>query len=272
METCYRHPGRETGVSCQNCGRPICPDCMTTSAVGMRCPECSKDRTKVISGRNLHAEPRVTYAIIGICVVALLATGSFGLGGGGNQLFADGAVFGPGIAEGEYWRLVTGAFLHAGLLHIAFNMYLLFQLGTMLEGTWGSPRFAAVYGVALLGGTLGALLGSLGYTVGASGAVFGLMGAALVRERARGLSLRGSPILVLLGLNLLLGFVIPNVSVGGHIGGLLFGVAVAGAWELADRRRAPWIGWSLSAALAVVAIGGAIAVATTGTEALLLPG
>src|SRR5262245_6868981 len=124
MATCYRHPRVETGVACSNCGRPICPDCMTPTPVGMRCPECARQRTKVHTIRSLQTEPRVTYALIAINVVLFLAAGSFGIGtsNGGTKLFYDLALVGErltptgfiGVSEGQYWRLITGGFLHAG--------------------------------------------------------------------------------------------------------------------------------------------------------------
>src|SRR5689334_18825029 len=121
MATCYRHPQRETGVSCSNCGNPICPDCMTPTSVGMRCPECAAQKTKVKTMRQVHSDPRVTYALIAINVIAFLASGQFGFqASGGSQVFNKGALFGPLVDDGEYWRLITSGFLHAGLLHIGF--------------------------------------------------------------------------------------------------------------------------------------------------------
>src|SRR4051794_13027016 len=101
-QTCYRHPSRETGVNCSSCGRPICPDCMTPTPVGMRCPECARQRTPVRTMRTAHAEPRVTVAIIAVCVLAFLATGNLGAGtsSGGNALFRDLALDGPDVAAG----------------------------------------------------------------------------------------------------------------------------------------------------------------------------
>src|SRR5918911_4209442 len=220
-QTCYRHPNRATGVSCSSCGRPICPDCMTPTPVGMRCPECARQRTQVRTVRNMHADPRVTVGIIIVCVVALLGSGSVGLGvRGGNRVFNDFALWGPGIADGEYWRLVTGGFLHAGLLHIFFNMYLLWILGQMLEPLLGSGRFAALYFTALLWGSFGALLLTPdAHTVGASGAVFGLMGAAAVELRSRGINPFQTDIGMLIIFNLGLSFVLSGISIGGHIGG-----------------------------------------------------
>jgi membrane associated rhomboid family serine protease len=264
MATCYRHSSRETNVSCSSCGRPICPDCMTPTPVGMRCPECSRQRTEVRTLRSASTEPRVTVAIIIACVVAFLSSGTFGIGSaGGNRLYADLALYGPAIDVGhDYWRLITGGFLHAGFLHIAFNMYLLWILGQMLEPTLGSVRFAALYFTALLWGSFGALLvDPNAVTVGASGAVFGLMGAAAVELRSRGINPFQTDIGVLIIFNLALSFIISNISVGGHIGGLVGGILVGVAFDLADRRRARQLGYVACAALALAAVVGAITVA-----------
>ena len=124
MQTCYRHPDRETGVSCSNCGRPICPECMTSTSVGMRCPECAKQRTKVRSGAGALTgahTPYATYALIGINVIVFLAEI---LGGGSvtnGKLINDGGIFGPAIADGDVYRIVTGGFLHVSLIHLLFE-------------------------------------------------------------------------------------------------------------------------------------------------------
>ena len=263
-QTCYRHPNRVTGVSCSACGRPICPDCMTPTPVGMRCPECAKQKTKVHNMRTMRSDPRVTVGIIIVCAVAFLASGSFGLGtSGGNRLAADFALFGPSIAvDHEYWRLVTGGFLHAGLLHIAFNMYLLWVLGQMLETTLGSGRFAALYATALLWGSFGALLLTPDkVTVGASGAVFGLMGAAAVELRSRGINPFQTDIGMLILFNLGLSFVLSGISIGGHIGGLVGGALAGMALGYADRHRNRMLGYAACALLMLVAIVGGIAAA-----------
>jgi membrane associated rhomboid family serine protease len=260
METCYRHPDRETGVSCSSCGRPICPDCMTPTPVGMRCPECSKDRTQVRTLRSTATEPIVTYVLIAINVVVFLAEGRFGVGSssGGTAIFDKGALYGPAIANGDWWRIATSGFLHAGLLHIGFNMYLLYLLGQMLETSIGSLRFALIYVVALFGGSLGALIVSPdAVTVGASGAVFGLMGAAAVELQARGINPFETGIGGLILFNLAFSFLFSGISIGGHIGGLIAGAAVGFLFLQADKRRLPAQAALAGAVVLAVAVAGA---------------
>ena len=247
MDVCYRHPKRETGVRCSNCERPICPDCMTSTPVGMRCPECARQSTKVRTMRSMTDEPSLTYLLIGINVLVALgsllggasATGGGGLGG--STLLTEGAVSRFAIDEGEYWRLITAGFLHAGFFHLMFNMLSLYILGSMLEPAIGRLRFALIYFVSLLCGSFGAVLAQPeGLTVGASGAIFGLMAAAAVVARSRGLGLMESGLGIWIGLNLLITFTVPNISVGGHIGGLVGGALTALILlELGERVRLP---------------------------------
>jgi membrane associated rhomboid family serine protease len=264
MATCYRHPSRETGVACSNCGRPICPDCMTTTAVGMRCPECSKQGTKVMRMRDMKAVPRVTYALIAINVVAFLTEqGQLSLFGSNihGQVINEGVLYRGGIVEGEYWRLVSSAFLHENFIHIGFNMYLLYLLGTMLEPAMGSVKFFAVYFTALLAGSFGALFATASPSLGASGAVFGLMGAAVVELRSRRLSVMESGIGGLIVLNLILSFSLANISVGAHIGGLIGGALAALAIRTADARKVPALGLIACVLLSGACVYGSIAVA-----------
>jgi membrane associated rhomboid family serine protease len=260
-QTCYRHPGRQTAVQCSSCGRPICPDCMTPTPVGMRCPECSRQRTQVRTLQSTRSEPRVTVGIIIVCAVTFLATG--GLTGGSGTLWTELYLDGPDVHLGhDYWRLVTAGFLHAGPLHILFNMYLLWILGQLLEPVLGSRRFALLYFTALLWGSFGALLVEPNTaTVGASGAVFGLMGAAAVELLARGVNPLKTDIGILIILNLGLSFVLSNISVGGHIGGLIGGALVGLAFNAADRRGRPALAWVGGLALAAVAVVGALVAA-----------
>jgi len=238
MATCYRHPDRETGVSCSNCGRPICPDCMTPTPVGMRCPECSREKTPVRTMSTMYGAPVLTYVLIGINVVLFLGSRS-----GGNGYFDLVLAAGP-VANGEIWRAVTGGFLHAqgyfGILHIGFNMYLLYLLGNMLEPAIGSVRFGLVYFVSLFAGALGALIVTPdALTVGASGAVFGLMGAAAVELSARGINPMETGIGGLIIFNLIFSFVFSGISVGGHIGGLIGGAMTGFLFLQADQRHIP---------------------------------
>ena len=264
MATCYRHPSRETGVSCSNCGRPICPDCMTTTPVGMRCPECASQRTTVVRMREMASVPRVTYTLIAINVIVFLTEqGQFTISGS--------SVYGKVVDEGflsreainvahQYWRLVSSAFLHESLLHIGFNMYLLYLLGRMLEPTLGSVRFAVIYFTAMLAGAFGAVFATAAPTLGASGAIFGLMGAAVIDLRGRRVSVMESGIGGLILINLIFSFTFANISVGDHIGGLFGGALAALALREADRRRVPALGFIACALLAAASVFAAIAV------------
>ncbi|MBJ7329126.1 MAG: rhomboid family intramembrane serine protease [Solirubrobacteraceae bacterium] len=268
-QTCYRHPNRETAVSCSSCGNPICPDCMTPTPVGMRCPDCSKQRTEVRTARNLTAEPTLTYVLIAINVIIFLAemlggTTTQASGDISNQLSVWGAGIYDGelvgVSQGEWYRIVTGGFLHDGLLHVGFNMYLLWYLGQMMEPAIGKVRFGALYFVSLLGGSLGVmLLDPFQPTVGASGAVFGLIGAAVIAQRAQGIPIMQSGLGMLLLLNLVITFILPGISIGGHVGGLLFGVA-AGYLLLVWAPNQRWQGAANAALGIVVALGFAAAV------------
>ena len=253
-------------MSCSNCGNPICTDCMTSTTVGMRCPDCAGEKTQVRTLRSLTVEPRVTYAIMAVCVVAWLA--EFAGGGIDSRAYLDGALVKGGslggefvgVQEGEPWRLLTSGFLHdpRSPIHILFNMYILYWLGTMLEPALGHLRFAALYLASLLAGSLGALLVEPNsFTVGASGAVFGLMGAAFVMQRAQGVDPMQSGIGPVILINLALSFIIPNISIGGHLGGLVGGAAAALGMD-AVRRKLPAVG--VCAAIGAVAVAASLAI------------
>jgi membrane associated rhomboid family serine protease len=240
---------------------------MTSTPVGMRCPECARQRTRVRRVRATSGEPVLTYALIAINVAVALGTflgGASATGGGSLQgrILADGAVSQGAIADGEYWRLVTAGFLHAGLFHLLFNMFALWILGTLLEPAVGRLRFALVYFVSLLAGSFGALLVDSGPTVGASGAIFGLMGAAFVVMRNQGVSAMESGLGLWIGLNLLITFTVPNISIGGHIGGLVGGtLAALLLFEVPHRLRVPAaLVNTLVVGLGAASVVGAIAV------------
>jgi membrane associated rhomboid family serine protease len=230
---CYRHPNRETGLSCSECGRPICTECMTVAPVGLRCPEHAGGRAPVSITRTMRGvkagatQGIVTYTLIAVNVLIYLIT--VAQGGGinspGGSLFYKFALDGSDVANGGWWRLITAAFLHANLLHIAFNMLFLWWFGRPVEAFLGWWRYLLLYFVSGLAGSAGALIATPdAITVGASGAIFGVLGAALVLERQR-INVLGGSALALVVINLVLSFTISGISIGGHIGGLIGGAA-----------------------------------------------
>jgi len=270
-QTCYRHPNRETGVSCSNCGRPICPDCMTPTPVGMRCPECARQRTKVTRGAvgPSRYDAPATFVLIAINVAAYLAEiagGGGGLSPGSSSILLHFGLYGPYVAEGEWYRLLTSGFLHASVIHIGFNMFALYFLGRLLEPGIGTPRFVALYFASLFAGSLGAtLLSPDSLTIGASGAVFGIFGATFVIARHRRVDNLAASIGVVLLLNLAITFGNPEISIGGHLGGLVGGVLcalfiVAGERGLLGPRHLPMELLGM-AAIAFFSIASAIAIA-----------
>ncbi len=267
-QTCYRHPDRETGVSCSSCGRPICTDCMTPTPVGMRCPECAKQKTKVRTGAATFAgaEPRATYAIVAINVAVFLVqvlTAGGGVRARGGEVYERGTLFGPFVDDGELWRLLTSGFLHADPIHLLLNMVGVYFLGSLLEPSLGTVRFVCLYLASLFAGAFGALLLSPeAATVGASGAVFGLLGAAFVLLRARGVDPMQSWIGPILIINLVLSFR-PGISIGGHLGGLAGGVLAAFILLQAEKRRSPALAVVGCVILGAVAIAGSIVAAGT---------
>ena len=206
----------------------------------------------------------MTYALIAINVVAYLLEmvggGTSALEGGGDVM-VDFGLFGPAVEDGEWYRIVTSGFLHAGLLHLGFNMFALYFLGALLEPAIGSWRFAGIYLVSLLGGSFGALLlDPLELTVGASGAVFGLMAAGFIVARNRGLDEIASQIGLFVVLNLVITFSVSNISVGGHLGGLVAGGLAAMALVAGERRGRDGrvLEWGAILALGVIAVVGAM--------------
>ncbi|GAA0940787.1 rhomboid family intramembrane serine protease [Actinocorallia libanotica] len=245
MPTCYRHPGRETYVRCTRCERPICPDCMVEASVGFQCPECVHQGNRDIRhakgrfGGEVATVPRLTYALIAVNVVVFLL--QYGLGDA-DLIRYDFGLIPPLVAEGEYYRLLTSAFLHNGVTHLALNMWALWAVGQSLELWLGRSRFLVLYGVSALGGSTLVYLASpyLSNTAGASGAIFGLFGAIFVISRRMNLDIR--PIAVVIVLNLAFTFVIPllggaNISWQGHVGGLVTGGLLAFAYAHAPRQN-----------------------------------
>jgi len=213
---------------------------MHQASVGFHCPECVRESgQRVVTSRSLfNSRPVVTLTLIGINVAVWLI--GLALGGSPNRLSGEmienfalvggGSVDGRtliGVDEGEWYRLITGGFLHANLIHLGFNMYLLYVLGRQLERVLGTVDFLILYFGGLLAGSFGALLVTPNsFTVGASGAVFGLMGGWIMVARSRGIDFMQSGVAGLVILNVLLTFGVSGISVGGHLGGLAGGLAV----------------------------------------------
>ena len=212
---------------------------MSQAAVGIRCPEC-RGGTKVRDMRSIGMAGGMhgmyaTLAIIAVNVavfLAQLAEGGTSLSGGGGKIAQKGALAGVYVADGDWWRLVTSAFIHYGLIHILFNMWALYVLGGALERYAGTVRFLVIYLCSILAGSAGALVadritGAFSLTAGASGGVFGVLAALFVLERQRGISLMQSQLGLILLLNLGLTFGISGISIGGHLGGIVGGALAA---------------------------------------------
>lgn len=235
---------------------------MTPTPVGMRCPECASEKTRVRSGSAATSQVGgnpATVVLIAINVIVFLAemgTGSGGLSSTSSSLITDYGLIGAAVADGEQYRLLTAGFLHAGFMHIAFNMIALYFLGRVLEPSIGTARFLMVYFSSLLAGSFGAILlsSNIDVTVGASGAVFGLFAATFVIAWGRGLGTIANEIGVILGINLLLTFTISGISIGGHIGGLVGG-GICGLLVIAGERG------YLGSNPRIIEYGGMIAVA-----------
>lgn len=239
---CYRHPKRESWVLCQRCGRTICPDCQTAAAVGVQCPECVREGRASMPrrrpGRGIvramgrsSGRPIVTYSILGVTVLFYLL--QFLVAGLTGAL-----AYVPAYTGLQPWRVLTTALVHStsSPLHLAFNMLALFVVGRALEPLIGRGRFVALYLLSALAGSLAVLLlgNPFGSVIGASGAVFGLFAAYIVIVRRLGGNV--TSMIVIVGINLVIGFFIGGVSWQAHVGGLVGG-ALAALILLNTRRR-----------------------------------
>jgi len=251
--TCYRHPNRVTGASCTRCGRPICPDCMVEAPVGHHCPECVRNERKAIQRpvwqRMSRTGGLVTRTLIGINVVVFL------LELGNDTIERRFAANGFAVAHGQYYRMITSAFLHAGVFHILFNMLWLWLFGVQIEAVLGRVKYLALYLVAAFGGSVCSYWfqspATLG--VGASGAVLGLFGAYFVLGRAR--QADTSQAVGLIVITLVFGFINPLVDNFAHIGGASTGGAVAAVFVAADRMQgAARVATQIAGVLAIVGL------------------
>ncbi len=235
------------------------------ATVGSHCLDCVRaaqpPRAERLRRWSAVQPAFVTRALIGINIAVFVWTGTGGasaLGGGGASLRqVDLAIAKYFLVQGEWWRVITAGFLHFGILHVAMNMLLLFQLGNLLEPVVGRGRFALLYFASLVGGSCGALLLSPNaLTGGASGAVFGLMGAAAVALMHRGVNPMSTGIGSTLVVNLLITFAIPGISIGGHLGGVIVGAGVGYVmFDPAVNRQSRWLTWAAPvAAMAACAV------------------
>jgi membrane associated rhomboid family serine protease len=240
---------------------------MTPTPVGMRCPECARERTQVRRMPSLGGTPVATQALLILNVLAFLVETGAGSGlgtAGGGTVWEHGVLYGPSISVNhEYWRLVSGGFLHAGLFHLFVNMLSLWFVGSALEPAVGRVNFLAIYFVSLLAGSFGALwFQPMIPTVGASGAIFGIFGALIVVARARGIPIWQSGLGFVLVLNLLFSLTFRGISIGDHLGGLVGGLITG--WlvvELGERRRMPKLALAGCAVVGVASVVAALAVA-----------
>lgn len=268
---CYRHPDRETGISCTRCERPICPECMISASVGFQCPECVREgsgtghapaanRPRTVAGGAVTADPRlVTKILVGMNLALFLVQQSVG------DRFTDqyvllGQAFVPefgsveGVAEGQWYRLVTAMFLHGGVTHIAFNMLSLWWIGGPLEAALGRVRYIALYlASGIAGSALTYLLDEQNQpSLGASGAIFGLFGATAILMRRLNYDMR--PVIALLTINLLITAFWPNIAWQAHVGGLVGGVIVGYAMVHAPRERRSLIQFGSCALVLLAAV------------------
>jgi membrane associated rhomboid family serine protease len=292
---CYRHPDRETGLACSECDRPICADCATFAAVGIRCPDHAGARggTKPLQikppkvhraqGMSLATgSAPITKALVAINLAVYLITveqGGGGFNNPGGQLFNRMALAGSrwcssfdafghclavqnGLAQGEWYRLATSMFLHGSILHIGFNMYVLWVIGAPVEQYLGKARYIGLYFVSGLAGAAGAVVQApLTPVVGASGAIFGILGAMLILEWQVTGRLAGQA-MTLIVINLGLSFVIPSVSWGGHVGGLIGGILITLGYAHWRGGRAQYGQLGLGGVVGLVAVGvGSVAIA-----------
>ncbi|MDT0303943.1 rhomboid family intramembrane serine protease [Streptomonospora wellingtoniae] len=284
VPTCYRHRDRETYLRCSRCDRPICPDCIREAPVGQHCPQCVSEgnrslrSSRTVFGGRVAARPVVTWVLLALIGAGFLAQ----FAAPGQWLVAEFGMNGQAVVFGGQWyRLVTSAFLHGGLMHLLFNGLALYIVGQQVETALGHARYTALWVLSAVGGSvLSLLLVPESWSVGASGAIFGLFGAVFVIGRRLRLDIRF--IVGLLVVNLLITFLVPNIAWAGHIGGLAIGLLLGAAYAYlplgpestgADRhRRQSLAHWIATAGVAVLlAAAGGAGAALLNAGIILLP-
>lgn len=266
MATCFHHQDRETGRACTRCGRPACPDCLTQAAVGSQCFECIRvdvPKRGVRIRQTIERDPLIaTKVIIAVNVLAfvLISLRDHTVSGDGRTSF-DLGLTGSALHSGQWWRLLTYSVVHFGLVHIGFNMLVLYLVGKVFEPGTGPVRFTTLYVVSVLAGGAGALIATPhGLNGGASGGIFGVAAAATLVMHRRGVRFWDTGFGPLLVLNLGFDLFEPNISIGGHIGGLIAGAIMAELMMQARKAEMPFLGYVGAAFVAVVSVGLAFAV------------
>lgn len=287
-EVCYRHPSEETGVHCTRCGRPICPACMIPAPVGHHCPECVREARRQFragTGRRIRtvAGTSATSILLGIIVamflVELVAGAALARSSGPSlhALVDLGALAPPLIASGQYWRLISAMFLHAGLLHLLLNGYALWLFGRFVETTFGPVRFLAIFFVTgFLASVASYAFGPLGEVgVGASGAILGLLGAFIAYNfRRRHLALAAGNLrwaVMIIAINVLFGLTFPGIDNRAHLGGLVAGI-LAGVVAEGAGRRGVRLATQVLGFAALIALGIALTAWRTDAIRAALPG
>lgn len=268
---CYRHPDRQSFVLCQRCLRTICPECQTQAAVGVICPECMAEQRQSASPAQKKAQrrwrgsgsvavasgrPVVTYTIIAVTAAVYVLQLLLGDVVRNALGFYAGALY-PQLTGGSFepWRLLTAALVHSSFWHVGLNMLALWMIGRNLEPVLGRARFLVLYLLGALGGSVAvALLAPNSFVVGASGAIFALFGALVIIARHIGAEITG--ILIVLGINLVIGF-LPGMAISwqAHVGGLVAGAVVGLIFaRTRERRQRPLqigllVGWAAALVL-----------------------
>jgi membrane associated rhomboid family serine protease len=263
LPDCYRHPGRETGVSCTRCERPVCPDCRVSASVGFQCRECvqggqaaARPARTEFGGAAVRDPALVTKVLIGINVVVwglqyLISVSAL------DHLYMQGQL----VAQGQWYRMITSVFFHTNILHIGMNMWSLWVIGPAIEQLLGRWRYLGLYLLSgLAGSALQLIVAPDTWALGASGAIFGLLGALVVLQRKRGYQL--GPILAIILVNLVATFAIPGISWEAHVGGLVAGVLVGFGLAHAPERNRALVQWgTMGLTLAVVLVVSLVGVA-----------
>jgi membrane associated rhomboid family serine protease len=240
IEVCYRHPNVQTRVHCTRCERPICPDCMIPAPVGFQCPECVEEARREFRkgpGRPFRGGISVTKALLVAIaipfVIEIVVGGPRALFDPSAQLLFDlGAMAPPAVAEGQFWRLFTAMFLHAGLLHVALNAYFFWLFGRVVESVFGRTWMLLIF---LVSGFLASVASYafgpvLALAVGASGAISGVFGAFIAYNyRRRHLAANAANLrmaLTVIVLNAFIAVVYTSIDWRAHVGGLVAGFAL----------------------------------------------